>query len=387
MVTRRNDTSLRAMYGGIFAGRSVFVTGHTGFKGSWLTIWLHQLGARVHGYSLAAPTTPSNFDASGVRELLDSHVEADVRSTRMLRTALDNAVPDAVFHLAAQPLVRDSYQTPYETFDVNVMGTCNLLEAIRLRGKPCVVVIVTSDKCYENNESHRAYQEDDAMGGHDPYSASKGAAELLVNSYRRSFFPPKRVREHGVKLASARAGNVIGGGDWARDRIVPDIVQHLRAGRPVPVRNPRAVRPWQHILEPLNGYLMLASRMLSRDDAELCSGWNFGPGEERTASVSQLVEGFCSAWEGGSWKNMGHPNQPHEAELLRLSIEKAMTRLNWRPVWDFEQTIAHTVQWYREFYRAAGASMLGTCLDDIAAFALDLARITCGQRQLTPIAA
>jgi CDP-glucose 4,6-dehydratase len=371
------------MYGNQFVGRNVFVTGHTGFKGSWLSIWLHHLGARVHGYSLAPPTTPSNFQASGVRDLLESNVEADVRTAETLRSALDAANPSVVFHLAAQPLVRDSYKTPYETFDVNFMGTCNLLEAIRLRGKPCVVIVVTSDKCYENLESYRAYREDDAMGGHDPYSASKGTVELLVSSYRRSFFPPGRGGQHGIKLASVRAGNVIGGGDWARDRIVPDIVGHLHAGLPVPVRHPRAVRSWQHVLEPLNGYLTLASQMLTCDDADLCGGWNFGASEHCTASVSELVDGFCSAWDGGTWQYTGDPNQPHEAELLRLSSVKATTHLGWRPVWDLEQTIGHTVRWYREFRRAAGASMLGACIDDITAFSRDCVRITRGHEQLT----
>jgi CDP-glucose 4,6-dehydratase len=382
-----NDISIRNIHRGEFSGRSVFLTGHTGFKGSWLTIWLHELGSRVHGYSLAPPTRPSNFEASAVRELLESHAEADVRSTESLRAALDDADPDVVFHLAAQPLVRDSYQRPYETFDVNFMGTCNLLEAIRLRAKPCVVIVVTSDKCYENVESHRAYREEDAMGGHDPYSASKGASELLIDSYRRSFFPPEFIASHGVKLASVRAGNVIGGGDWARDRIVPDIVAHLHAGRPVPVRNPRAIRPWQHVLEPLNGYLTLAARMLSQDDVELCSGWNFGPSNQGTARVSDLVDGFCSAWDGGTWQCTGDPNQPHEAKVLRLSIEKARMRLGWRPVWDLEQTIDRTVRWYRQFHNATGASMLGACRDDIAAYSRDFARRTRGNQQRRPIAA
>jgi CDP-glucose 4,6-dehydratase len=226
------------MFDGAFAGRRVFLTGHTGFKGSWLAIWLHRLGAKVHGYSLGAPTRPSNFEASAVRELLAGHVEADIRSREDLSQAIDEADPAVVFHLAAQPLVRESYHSPYETFDVNFMGTCNLLEAIRLRAKPCVVVVITSDKCYENLEIERPYSEGDAMGGHDPYSASKGAAELVVASYGRSFFDPARIDEHGVKLATARAGNVIGGGDWACDRIVPDMVACLVANQALHVRNP-----------------------------------------------------------------------------------------------------------------------------------------------------
>jgi CDP-glucose 4,6-dehydratase len=374
------------LFGGAFAGRPVFVTGHTGFKGSWLSIWLHQLGARVIGYSLAAAER-SNYRASNVSELLIRNVEGDIRSLDDLQAAIDGADPDIIFHLAAQPLVRESYQTPRETFDINFMGTCNVLEAVRLRRKPCVVVVVTSDKCYENLESHRAYREEDAMGGHDPYSASKGAAELLVSSYRRSFFPPQQIGEHGVRLASVRAGNVIGGGDWACDRIVPDIVAHLSSDRPVPVRNPEAVRPWQHVLEPLSGYLTLAERMLSSRDAELCGGWNFGPSEAGTACVGQLVTEFCAAWDGGAWEYTGDPNQPHEAKLLRLSIKKAQSRLGWRPVWNMEETVERTVEWYRVFERSNGRSMLGQCIADIATYSGKFARSSENQRQRTAIAA
>jgi CDP-glucose 4,6-dehydratase len=386
MATVLNTHSSQVLHGEAFSGRSVFVTGHTGFKGSWLAIWLRHMGARVHGFSLPAVSAPSNFEASRVRELLDSHVEADIRSSTALRSALDATAPEIVFHLAAQPLVRASYEQPQQTFEVNLMGTCNLLEVVRLRRKPCAVIIVTSDKCYENQESFRPYLEADAMGGHDPYSASKGAAELLVNSYRRSFFPPERVAEHGVKVATVRAGNVIGGGDWARDRIVPDIIAHLQAGRPVPVRNPSAVRPWQHVLEPLNGYLTLAARMLSHDDAELCSGWNFGPSEQGAARVSDLVSEFCSAWDGGSWECVAQAHQPHEAKLLRLSIEKAKRQLGWQPVWDLEKTIGHTVRWYREFHRGR-CSMLDACLDDIAAYSHDMSRVPRGQQTRQQIVA
>ena len=350
------------------AGRSVFVTGHTGFKGSWLSIWLHQLGAKITGYSLAPPTAPCNFEVSHVYQLLQRHYEADIRNVEALRQALDEANPDVVFHLAAQPLVRESYQSPYETIQANFMGTCNLLEAVRLRGKPCVVLVITSDKCYENRERFWGYREDDAMGGHDPYSASKGAVELLVASYRRSFFSAERCGEHGIKLASVRAGNVIGGGDWARDRIVPDIVAHLGTNRPIPVRNPRAVRPWQHVLEPLGGYLTLAAKMLVSDDPRYCDGWNFGPDQDGNASVRELVERFCAAWGSGSWDDMSDKNQPHEACLLRLSIEKAVSHLGWRPVWTFEQTIEHAARWYHEFHRAPGLSMRESCLRDIAEY-------------------
>lgn len=350
------------------AGRSVFVTGHTGFKGSWLTIWLSQLGAKVSGYSLAAPTSPSNFEASGVRELLASHVEADIRDAARLHESIEAADPEVIFHLAAQPLVRESYQIPHETMEVNFMGTCNVLESVRRRNKPCVLVVITSDKCYENRERLWGYREDEAMGGHDPYSASKGAAELLVASYRRSFFPAHRVAEHGIKVASARAGNVIGGGDWAKDRIVPDIVSHLTTNRPVPVRSPRSVRPWQHVLEPLGGYLTLAAKMLASDEPTLCDGWNFGPNQDGNATVRELVEQFCETWGSGTWQDLSNPNQPHEACLLRLSIEKAIAQLGWRPAWNFQQTIEHTAAWYREFAEAKGASMRDACLRDITAY-------------------
>jgi CDP-glucose 4,6-dehydratase len=251
------------------------------------------------------------------------------------------------------------------------MGTCNLLEAVRQRKKPCVVIVVTSDKCYENVASQRAYREGDAMGGHDPYSASKGAVELLVASYRRSFFPPARFEEHGVKLATVRAGNVIGGGDWARDRIVPDIVSHLSEGRPVPLRNPTAVRPWQHVLAPLHGYLLLASRMLASNEAELCSAWNFGPDHAGTSSVSELVERFCAAWGGGTWKYVGTESQPHEAQMLKLSIDKA-SQLGWQVVWSLDQTISHTAAWYRAFNEAGDALMLDACLADIRDYSRDM---------------
>jgi CDP-glucose 4,6-dehydratase len=252
------------------------------------------------------------------------------------------------------------------------MGTCNLLDAVRLRAKPCTVVVVTSDKCYENVATSRAYLEDDAMGGHDPYSASKGAVELLTASYRRSYFSPEKLPEHGIKVATVRAGNVIGGGDWARDRIVPDIVSHLTSGRPVPLRNPAAVRPWQHVLAPLHGYLFLASRMLTSDDAALCGAWNFGPNNAGTCCVSDLVDRFCAAWGGGSWKYIGTESQPHEAQLLKLSISKAL-QLGWNVVWSLDQTVERTAQWYRAFHGAGGSSMLDACLADIRDYSQELA--------------
>jgi CDP-glucose 4,6-dehydratase len=351
-----------------FAGRSVFVTGHTGFKGSWLAIWLHHLGAKVTGYALAPPTQPSNFEASEVRDFLTGHHEADVRNPAALAEALDRAQPDVVFHLAAQALVRESYQSPRDTFDVNVLGTIGVLEAVRARGKPCVVVVVTSDKCYENREQVWGYREIDAMGGHDPYSASKGAAEIAVAAYRRSFFSVDRLAEHRIKVATTRAGNVIGGGDWAKDRIVTDIVRHLTAGQPVPVRSPRAVRPWQHVLEPLAGYLTLAAKMLESDDARWCDAWNLGPVPGQEVSVGWLCDLFVTHWGEGRWSDVSDPNQPHEAHVLRLCIDKSVHELGWRPRWGVAEGVRRTALWHRRFHAQQGKNMQAACMDDVLAY-------------------
>ncbi len=282
-----------------FAGRSVFLTGHTGFKGSWLAIWLDRLGARVSGYALSPPTEPNNFLASNVGDLLAGNYVADVRNADSLTRAIADARPDAIFHLAAKALVQESYLQPRETFEVNIMGAVGVLDAVRSIGRPCAVVVVSSDKCYENREHVWGYREIDPMGGYDPYSASKGAVEIVTAAYRRSFFPPDRLAGHGIKVATARAGNVIGGGDWAKDRIIPDVVRHLQAGEAVPVRNPAAVRPWQHVLEPLSGYLTLAARMLGSDDPRWCDAWNFGPLPGDEMPVGRLVDSFVAAWGAG----------------------------------------------------------------------------------------
>jgi CDP-glucose 4,6-dehydratase len=359
---------MSAAFADAFRGRSVFLTGHTGFKGSWLAVWLHRLGARVTGYALPPPTEPSNFVVSGVRDLLAAHHEADLRDAARVAQALQATDPDIVFHLAAQALVSDSYDRPRETFETNILGTVNVLEAIRARGKPCVVVVVTSDKCYENREHVWGYRECDPMGGHDPYSASKGAAEIVTAAYRHSFFSPLRLGEHGVKLATARAGNVIGGGDWAKDRILCDAVRALAAGRPVPVRNPHAVRPWQHVLEPLSGYLTLAARLLASDDPVWCEAWNFGPLPGDDIPVRQLVDLFVSAWGGGSWEDKSDHRQPHEAGLLRLSIDKAIGRLGWRPRWNVAEAVRRTATWYRLAHGDARPDMRRASLGDIAAY-------------------
>jgi CDP-glucose 4,6-dehydratase len=346
-----------------YAGKRVLLTGHTGFKGGWLALWLRELGAEVTGYALAPDPMPSLFLAAGV-ERACRHVVADVRDLARLREVVREAAPDFVFHLAAQPLVRRSYEEPVLTVETNVLGTAHVLEAVRGEARPCAVVVVTSDKCYENREWLWAYREDEPMGGHDVYSMSKGAAELVVSSYRRSFFPPGRLASHGIAVASARAGNVVGGGDWAKDRIVPDAIAALAAGRPIPVRNPDGVRPWQHVLEPLGGYLLLGARLAAAEPPEgrarFCEPWNFGPRTDDARPVRAVVEALVEAWGSGSWEDRRDPAAPHEAGLLRLSIEKAQARLGWTPRWRFAETFRRTVEWYRAFH--GGASR-----DDLAA--------------------
>jgi CDP-glucose 4,6-dehydratase len=349
---------------GWYAGRAIFVTGHTGFKGSWLSLWLHALGARVHGYSLEPPTEPSNFVVSRVEQQCATHHIGDVRDATRLEAALSRSQPDVIFHLAAQPLVREGYRTPRDTFEVNVMGTVGLLDAVRRQQRPCAVVVISSDKCYENREQVWGYREHEALGGDDPYSASKGAAELVVAAYRKSFFAPARIGQHGVRLASVRAGNVIGGGDWAPERIVTDIVRALRSATPVPVRNPDAVRPWQHVLEPLGGYLALAQRMATSNHPRWCSAYNFGPAPSDAVPVRRLVELFLRAWGGGSWEPRPTPNQPPEAAVLRLAIDKAVAELGWRPRWTVDQAISRTAAWFRA-YHDGQVDMRGLCLADI----------------------
>lgn len=327
-------------FGGAFAGKRVLVTGHTGFKGAWLCEWLLALGAEVTGLALPPATSPALFDELGLSGRISDR-RGDIRDLATVRAALDSARPDYLFHLAAQPLVRLSYAEPVETYSTNIMGTVNVLEAVRLAGAPCAVVVVTTDKCYENFERNHAYKENEPMGGHDPYSSSKGAAELVVSAYRRSYFSTS---DSFVRVATARAGNVIGGGDWALDRIVPDCIRSLQRGDVIPVRNRHATRPWQHVLEPLSGYLWLAAQLSSRP--ELATAFNFGPAPEATRSVVALVEEVLKHWPG-QWEDRSDPNAVHEASLLSLDIERADRELGWKPVWDFATTIAHTVEWYR----------------------------------------
>jgi CDP-glucose 4,6-dehydratase len=352
---------------GPLAGKKVFVTGHTGFKGSWLLLLLDRLGASTTGYALAPPTSPALFEAAGLQDLVARHHEADIRDTARLAAAVREAAPDVVMHMAAQPLVRLSHREPLDTFSTNVMGTASLLDAVRQAGRPCATIVVTSDKCYEPHADGRPHTEADRLGGHDPYSASKGAAELVAEAYRRSFFPPERLAEHGVQLATVRAGNVIGGGDWAADRIVTDIVRHLAAGRPVPLRNPSSVRPWQHVLEPLSGYLALAAAMLARPAAEWCSGWNFGPAAGEDVTVRELAEIFIAAWGSGRWEDAHDPAAPIETHVLRLSIEKARAALPWQPRLGAHEAIRRTAAWFRGFATDPAAARR-LCAADIDAY-------------------
>ena len=350
-----------------FTGRSVFVTGHTGFKGSWLCMWLNHLGAKVTGYALTPPTDPNNFTICGIKELLENHYEADIRDEETLHKALQDASPDIVLHLAAQSIVRKSYRIPKETFEVNVIGTANLLDGIKKLNKPCAVVVVTSDKCYENREQTWGYRESDPFGDHDPYGASKGAAEILLRSYRTSFFPPDKITEHGIKLASGRAGNVIGGGDWTPDALIVDIVKALSQRKPVKVRNPNSYRPWQHVLQALSGYLTLAGKLVTSDNPNLCSGWNFGPLPGNELPVTDIVEMFIEEWGDGLWNDVSLPNQPHEASILRLAIDKALWELDWKPQWDIHQTINMTAKWYQKYFEDP-KSMRQVCYDQIASY-------------------
>jgi len=328
-----------------FSGKRVWISGVTGFKGSWLAEWLLSLGATVTGFSLPPPTSPSLFEQLELASRIQLQI-GDVRNPGETAQSLLGAEPDFVFHLAAQPLVRLSYKTPVETWETNVQGTIHVLEALRQLSKPCAAVLITTDKCYRNREWLYAYREEDPLGGHDPYSSSKAAAEIAIASWRDSFF----FNHHPVKLASARAGNVIGGGDWAEDRIVPDCIRALKRGTVIPVRNKTATRPWQHVLEPLSGYLMLAARLanVSTDRmADFCSPFNFGPNLSSNQTVAELVQEMVRHWPG-SWEDQSDPNAPHEAGKLNLSTDKAFHLMGWKPKWDFAEAIEKTAVWYRD---------------------------------------
>jgi len=331
-----------------WCGKRVLLTGHTGFKGSWLSLWLQSMGAQVVGYALAPPTEPSLFEVAGVGAGMTS-VIGDILDLEHLRSVFAEHKPEIVIHMAAQPLVRYSYAEPVETYSTNVMGTVNLLEAVR--GTPGVkaVVNVTTDKCYENREWAWGYRENEAMGGYDPYSSSKGCAELVTAAYRNSFFNSATFNvKHSIAIASARAGNVIGGGDWAEDRLIPDIMRAITQGRSVTIRNPHAIRPWQHVLEPLSGYLKLAQK-LYEEGAAYAEGWNFGPNDEDAKPVQWIVEQLTQSWgEGASWLLDGGEH-PHEAHYLKLDCSKAKSRLDWHPRWHLDEALKRIVDWQKQY--------------------------------------
>lgn len=345
-------------------GRRVFITGHTGFKGGWLALWLDSLGAQVHGYSTAPPTDPNLYTAARVADSLASHTIGDIRDLAGLERAVAHAQPEVAFHMAAQPLVRYSYAEPIETFAVNALGTAHVLEALRRCTDLRAVVSVTTDKCYENREWLWGYRETEPLGGRDPYSASKACAELVTHAYRQSF-----MAERGVAVASARAGNVIGGGDWAADRLVPDFFRAADAGTSLEIRHPDATRPWQHVLEPLAGYIQVAEA-LAADPAAYAGAWNFGPTDEGIRPVRWILDHLCSRVPGTRW-HTASGQQPHEATLLKLDSSKANTLLNWRPRWRLAEALDHTVDWHRVW--RGGGDARAACLAQIAAYA-DAAR-------------
>jgi CDP-glucose 4,6-dehydratase len=342
-----------------WAGKRVFLTGHTGFKGSWMALWLQRMGAEVTGFSLAPPTTPALFDVARVADGMMSII-GDIRDREMLEQALVSADPEIVIHMAAQPLVRASYDDPVGTYATNVMGTVHLLEAVRKASSVRACVVVTTDKCYENREWPWGYREDEAMGGYDPYSNSKGCAELVTSAYRRSFF-----KDGKTALASGRAGNVIGGGDWADDRLVPDILRAVATGEPVSIRNPISIRPWQHVLEPVGGYLMLAQALWSTPETA-AEAWNFGPRDDDAQPVQWIVERMCDAWgDGATWLHDENV-QPHEARYLKLDISKARAGLRWTPRWSLAQALESIVAWHRAWL--AGADMHQYCNTELERF-------------------
>lgn len=344
----------------MFKGKRILVTGHTGFKGSWLSLWLHQLGAQVAGYALPPEREDDHFNLLGLENLVE-HVVGDIRDFESVKKVFDQFQPEILFHLAAQPLVRYSYAEPKLTFDTNVAGSVNILEAARKCETLKALVYVTSDKCYRNNEWIWGYRENDELGGHDPYSASKAAAELVFSSYQDSFFQARQ--DFGA--ATVRAGNVIGGGDWALDRIVPDAVRALKADAPILLRNPNSTRPWQHVLEPLSGYLMVAEKMLV-EPKRFSGAWNFGPRGESIRTVRDLAESVTANWGSGKIQIAQDANAPHEAGLLHLNCDKAHQLLGWHPQWNFDRTIKETVRWYREV--TAGVSALEVSQSQIKSY-------------------
>jgi len=347
--------------------KRVLITGHTGFKGSWLSLWLQSLQAEVHGFSLPPSTNPSLFNSADVESQMNNTM-ADIRNFDLIRKAIEDFQPEIIIHMAAQAIVRTSYDSPIETFSTNVMGTTNLLEAARLNDSVKAIVNVTTDKCYQNKEWLWGYREDDSLGGYDPYSSSKACSELVTDAYRRSFF-----RSKNVNLASARAGNVIGGGDWAADRLIPDVLTAFEKSEPVVIRNPESFRPWQHVLEPLLGYMMLAERLFEQGE-RFAEGWNFGPSDDDVKSVVWIVERMAKSWGGEvDWKvdNLDHP---HESKCLKLDITKARIELGWNPTWRLDKSLEKIVDWHRAWLRRD--NMRDKCLEQISEFVSDRSNAT-----------
>lgn len=359
-----------------WSGKKVFLTGHTGFKGSWLSLWLSALGAQVNGYALVPPTKPNLFEQAGIDDLVRS-VRSDIRDGDSLGIAMKNAMPDVVFHMAAQPLVRKSFFMPVETYATNVMGTVNLLEAVRACGSVKAVVNVTTDKCYDNREWLWGYRENEPLGGYDPYSSSKACSEIVTAAYRSSYFHPENHAQHGVGIATARAGNVIGGGDWAENRLLPDCIRALIKADKVTIRNPHAVRPWQHVLEPLRGYLILA-QFLVNDGPRYSEAWNFGPDNADAKTVEWVVRKICTVWgDNASYEIQGAP-QLHEAQYLRLDSSKARTLLHWHPVWRIEKSLSSIVEWTRQYLR--GSDIRSECFRVIKEYERDVHANKAGNR-------
>lgn len=353
------------LFDNFFRGKRVLVTGHTGFKGSWLSIWLHELGAEVVGVSQEPFTNRDNFVLSGIGNKIMADLRADICNGQKMKEIFQKYQPEIVFHLAAQPLVRYSYEQPVETYEANVMGTIHVMEAIRATDSVKVGVMITTDKCYDNKEQMRGYKEDDPFGGYDPYSSSKGACEIAIQSWRRSFFNPEDYgKKHHVSLASVRAGNVIGGGDWALDRIIPDCIKALEQDKVIDIRSPKAIRPWEHVLEPLSGYMLLAKKQWEYP-TEYCEGWNFGPESESVSTVWDVATELIKDYGRGELKDASDPNAVHEAKLLMLDITKAKTKLGWKPRMNMQQCMALVADWYKR-YKTEDVYQL--CVEEINQF-------------------
>lgn len=350
------------LYNDFFRGKRVLITGHTGFKGSWLAIWLHELGAKVYGVGLDPYSAKDNYVLSGIGKKIDADLRGDIRDGKLMKNIFNEYQPEIVFHLAAQPLVRLSYEIPVETYETNVMGTVNIMEAIRSTESVRVGVMITTDKCYDNKEQIWGYRENEAFGGYDPYSSSKGAAEIAIQSWRRSFFNPDDYgKKHHVSLASVRAGNVIGGGDWAKDRIIPDCIRALEANKTIEIRSPHAIRPWQHVLEPLSGYMLLASKMWE-EPTKYCEGWNFGPNLESVVNVWSVADMLVNRYGRGMLRDSSSLEGPHEANILLLDITKSKFRLGWVPRMNIEQCMDLVVDWYKRYSRK---DVYALCVEEI----------------------